>query len=448
MAAPSVPPVDSIDPAAPAAWRPTRALQRATAVVGVALVLAIVLTRVELVLVAVPFALGTAVSLTARPQQAPQPALSLDSATTVEGTPVAARVAVRNDDPLPLLCVVSVAMPVWVRLHHGTGQYATLVEPSDTTVVRLAGTALRWGAHWVGPATVRATACDGLLRAQRHGLPPAPLSVYPHADVFDSDAPLPRATGISGIHRSRRPGHGGELADVRQFQLGDRLRRINWRVTQRTGDLHVNATYADRDADVVLVLDLRHEAGASGGIAGETSVLDATVRAAAAITEHYTHQGDRVALVEFGPQLRRLPAGTGRRHYFAALGWLAGVDLRPAGFAPGEQLFARTLRPPGAMLVVLTPVLDGASAALLATLVRSGRSMVAVDTLPPEVRPPGGETEWSGPAERLWRLERANTLGRLRDIGVPVEQWRGAGSLDVVLRHAHRQAARAGVVRR
>ena len=39
-----------------------------------------------------------------------------------------------------------------------------------------------------------------------------------------------------------------------------------------------------------------------------------------------------------------------------------------------------------------------------------------------------------GNAGRLWRLERTNTLGQLREHGVPVVAWAGAGSLDQVLR--------------
>src|SRR5687768_18361781 len=49
-----------------------------------------------------------------------------------------------------------------------------------------------------------------------------------------------------------------------------------------------------------LLLDVLHEAGRSGGHGGAASVLDTTVRAAAAIAEHYLTRGDRVALLEYG----------------------------------------------------------------------------------------------------------------------------------------------------
>jgi hypothetical protein len=44
-------------------------------------------------------------------------------------------------------------------------------------------------------------------------------------------------------------------------------------------------------------------------------------------------------------------------------------------------------------------------------------------------------------AHRLWWLERQNIIGQLREIGVPVVGWAGAGSLDQVLRDVTRMAA-------
>jgi uncharacterized protein (DUF58 family) len=434
-------------PVGPEGWYPTRALRRGVLLAVLPVLAAVLLGRVELVLLAVPFAVGTAVSLAGRPRGVPERRLGLEQASSVEGGTAAARVEVRNDTGSPLLCVVSARVSTWIRLRHGAGRYAALLPPAGTTDVRLLGTATRWGRQQVGPAAVWLYACDGLLGTERQALASVPLPVYPASEVFDSDEVLPRASGISGIHRSRRPGEGGELADVRPFQAGDRLRRVNWRVTRRTGEIHVNATVSDRDAEVVLVLDVRHEAGVSGGVGGPASVMDATVRAAAAIAEHYTHQGDRVALIECGPWLRRLRAGSGPRHYLSILEWLLEVNRLPTGFPLGDRLVTSIMRPAGALVIVLTPLLDTDSATLLAVLARTGRSMVAVDTLPPGAGP-SGEGPWSAAGQRLWRLERENTIGRLRDLGVPVERWQGPGSLDVMLRHVYRLATTSRVLAR
>jgi hypothetical protein len=95
----------------------------------------------------------------------------------------------------------------------------------------------------------------------------------------------------------------------------------------------------------------------------------------------------------------------------------------------------------------LTPLIDQRSAAMVARLARSGRFVVAVDTLPPDLRPvlAGDRAELS---DRLWRMSRDNVLGQLREHGVPVVAWAGAGSLDQVLRDVARMAAAPKAIRR
>jgi len=426
-------------------WRATTALSRAVILVALALLLGVALGRVELVLLAIPLVVGTGWALLARPPQPPRPRLELDEPSTVEGGPVLARVEVANSGERPLLCVATVRVPPWLRLKHGVGYYSTLLPPRTGTTMRVEGRVQRWGAYRLGPAVARSVAADGLLVADSAVMPSLPLSVYPAGERFDSTQPLPRARGITGTHRSRRPGDGGELAEVRLFHTGDRLRRINWRVSHRTGALHVNTTWADRDADVLLVLDVRHETGKSGGVDGRVTALDQTIRAAAAIVEHYAQQGDRIGLLEFGTGLRRLPSGTGRRHFRAALEWLVRVDPFPRALSLSPRLLTTALRPPHALVIVLTPLLDTDVVGFLAGLARTGRSVVAVDTLPAGAAPPR-RTTWTELAVRLWWWERANTIDRLRNVGVPVARWQGIGSLDLTLRHAYQMSARSARV--
>ncbi|MFI7056492.1 DUF58 domain-containing protein [Streptosporangium canum] len=411
-------------------WTSTAALRRAVVLsVGLCL-LAVTLGRVDLLVMAVPFVLGTAVGLRSRPAGSPRAALHLADATVTEGGAVRASVTVDADRST--LCVVSPAVSPGL---HQDVRHHVVAPPAE---VALTGTARRWGVHPLGPVRVRVIACDGLLEFPELVLPAGNVRALPVAEPFASHVSVPRADGMSGIHRSRRLGEGGELAGVRPYRPGDRLRRIDWRTTLRTREPYVNATQPERDAEIVLLLDVLHEAGGDDGTA---SVLDVTVRAAAAIAEHYTRQGDRVSLAEFGPRLRRLRPGTGRRHHLAQLAWLAEVRPMPEG---GDALGDRPpiAGPPAsnALVIMLTPLLDPRSATVLATLARGRRPLVAVDTLPAGFRR-RADTEWSDLAERLWRLERDNTIGRLREAGVPVEAWRGSGSLDAVLRAAARIAA-------
>ena len=98
----------------------------------------------------------------------------------------------------------------------------------------------------------------------------------------------------SGCIARTATAQGSEPAEVRAFRPGDRLRRINWAVSSRTGALHVTSTWADRDTQVLLLLDTEYDIGESEGIDGAASSLDTAVRAAAAIAEHSLRAGDRV----------------------------------------------------------------------------------------------------------------------------------------------------------
>ncbi|MGH8876299.1 MAG: DUF58 domain-containing protein, partial [Stackebrandtia sp.] len=224
------------------------------------------------------------------------------------------------------------------------------------------------------------------------------------------------------------PGDGGELAEVRPFQPGDRLRRIDWRVSLRNREPFVNATLSERDADVVVMIDVLNDAANPG----QAGILDVTVRAAAALTEHYVHQGDRVSIVEFGPGMRRLRPGTGRRQFLAALEWLSDTKVLPNEYIASDRLVSGGYLPFGSVVIMLTPLLDERSTEALARLVRSGRTVMTVDTLPAGLRPKL-RSQWTYTAYDLWRLGRENTVGRLRELGVPVSAWHGPGSLDLML---------------
>jgi uncharacterized protein (DUF58 family) len=416
-------------------------LGRAVLLTGLLLVAGVALGRVDLVAMAVPFAVGAAVALRRLPRSAPEVVVEADDAYTVEGGAVSAALAVVNPDEVPYdLVVVRTRVSPWLDLPRSDRPFVVAVPPQEGTDIDLSGTARRWGRHSLGPAGARVAACDGLLACRPVLTPERAVRVYPVTEPFRAVEAMPAAAGLVGNHRSRRPGEGGELAGVRIFAPGDRLRRIDWRVSLRTRSLHVASTLSDRDAEVLLLLDVLGEAGVSGGVRGSASVLDTTVRAAAAIAEHYLHRGDRVSLQEYGAHARRLRAATGRRQYLTVLEWLLDVRADAAEQPSYEHVFGAHHVSPNALVVVLTPVVNPRSAELLARLAQSGRFLVAVDTLPDMAAPPE-RSPWTPLAFRLWRMERENTLGQLREHGVPVVRWAGTGSLDAVLRDVSRLAS-------
>jgi uncharacterized protein (DUF58 family) len=61
---------------------------------------------------------------------------------------------------------------------------------------------------------------------------------------------------LNGAHASPRKGRGMTFSEVRQYQAGDDVRQIDWRVTARTGKVHTKLFTEERERPVVLFIDL------------------------------------------------------------------------------------------------------------------------------------------------------------------------------------------------
>lgn len=244
----------------------------------------------------------------------------------------------------------------------------------------------------------------------------------------------PRLRGLSGQHRSRRPGEGGDLRDVHPFGPGDTLRRVDWKATARhaTGrredELYVRRSLALGEAAVTLVVDSRDDVGPdpatwSGVLAirpDDASSLDLARIAAATVAQAYLGAGDRVGVEDLGVQRRALRAGTGRRHLDRVVHQLA--TLAPEGDPPHRL---RPPRLPAAGLVYLfSTFLDPEAATLALTWRRSGHRVVAVDVLPRLRR---GRLDQRGRlALRMVRIEREDRMVQMVTAGVEVVPWAGS----------------------
>ena len=202
---------------------------------------------------------------------------------------------------------------------------------------RLAST--RWGRGQLDGVTLTAYTAHGLLRADEVLPVRSAVRILPLREGFTATDAVPNPTGVVGLHRSRRIGEGVDLAGVRPFVVGDRLRRINWPVSTRTGQLHVTATYSDRDTEVVLVLDTAVEVGESTNRSAST--IDQAVRAAGSIAEHYLRNGDRVGLLDLSRPGRPIRSRSGRNQ----LNRLIDILLEVRGGAVLDYEIARGAGP-------------------------------------------------------------------------------------------------------
>ena len=422
-------------------WAPTAAHARAVWC-GLGLASAAVLgRRPDLLVLATPFVGAAVWAALHRPRSPLTVRQSMGHSTLSEGDATTWRFSVADPSRGADDIAVRLRVPEWIDMQPADGAAAASAHGDGDQVLEIGLRATRWGRHRIGPARVVASsAWAGFQWVSDSGLDARSLLTLPRTSHFDATASSVHRPGLVGVNRSPRQSSGTEFASIRPFQPGDRLRRIHWSRSLRTGTLHVTSTWADHDRHVVLLVEGFDDIGRSDGIDGNTSSLDLTLRAAGSIAEHFLGIGDRVALVVLDNRgIHRLPAAGGARHLRRVLETLSTTD--PTGRLGDTGRVPRGLTP-GALVVMLSPLANPTALERAVTMAAHGRSVVVVDCLPPDITLHFPADPLAGLAWRLRTLERARELERAGESGVAVVQWRGPGSLDRVLRNMQHNVAR------
>lgn len=146
----------------------------------------------------------------------------------------------------------------------------------------------RRGIIQIGPLRTVQSDPFGFTRRQRVLLEPFDVLVYPRVDKV---APPPRAAGDEH-HYDDRPtqnlgASGTDFFALREYQIGDDLRRVHWASSARRDELFVRQDEQPQQSRVVIVLDTRR-----------TSADDATfeemVSAAASVVQASAGRGDLI----------------------------------------------------------------------------------------------------------------------------------------------------------
>jgi uncharacterized protein (DUF58 family) len=427
-------------------WRPTAALIRASLASTVFTVLALLTGRPDLLVLAAPLLVHAAAAFVRRPHAAPlvRSRLGTGSLREGEGTLLHVDLAAAAEVEHATLAVT---LRRWVATRPPSGTTSRASGPGeDSLSLQLPLTVLRWGRRPVGDGLLAATSGWAGYQWGPVALPPRTLTTVPLPGPFESKAASPHPIGLVGAHPARRRGDGFELDSIRPFHPGDRLRRVHWRVSLRTGTLHVTSSLAEEDSSILLVIDSGVEVGGSGGVHGAASSLDLAVRAAGAVAEHHLIRGDRVGvrvLGSAGPG--PLATAPGRAHLRRVLDLLARVVPGRSHEVDADRVRFRVS--PGTTVLVFSPMLSQESVAATSALAARGLDVIVVDCLPREPALPATDPR-RAIAWRMRLIEREGLLARVRRTGVPVIPWRGPGTLDDVLHQLRRRASGTAPVRR
>jgi uncharacterized protein (DUF58 family) len=404
------------------AWRTTPSMDTALMLGLVLAALGILTSRVDVILLSVPLLLVAAVGADHRPSHAHASAGHIDLTRmdrAGEGAAFAYRVRIVAPAGVEhvLLRLTQHGAPVREVLlpHHADA--VTGIVPVEHS-----------GRQAVITASWRLVGAGGTWLSEPAPLLVAERVVAPRLAPIEG-LPLPhRLTGLTGAHRSARPGDGGEFRDLHLFAAGDRLRRIDWKATARRaqgmGELYVRRTDATADATVMLVMDSRDDLGErvsawsmAPGKADGISSLDLAREAAASIAVAAVSAGDRVGLIDLAALEGAVAPGGGKRHLDRVLRRIA--ECSSTGLRPTRR--RAPVVPAGAIVYLFSTFFADDVPPIARWWRAAGHRVIAVDVLP---LPDLTETNaYARAAHRLLMAERRQHLRLLRTSGVEMVRW-------------------------
>jgi uncharacterized protein (DUF58 family) len=240
-------------------------------------------------------------------------------------------------------------------------------------------------------------------------------SVYPRIVPLPRHLPPLHTYASFGHYVSPSAGEGLEFAGVRQYSSGDRLRRVHWRTSLARQQLYVNEYYCERNADVIILLDTLVSIGTE-----RLNTLDVAVRAAASLAAHYLYCKDRVGLINYGGVCTWVPPAVGQLQLYRVLDALLETRTHFSYLTKDVTLIPPRVMPPGALIFVLTTLLEPRLETALHDLLARAFQLVLVVLSPVYVMPNVHQPGQAEAIARLWRLEMDLRLLQFRRAGVPV----------------------------
>jgi len=184
------------------------------------------------------------------------------------------------------------------------------------------------------------------------------IALRPRCHALRLPMRQPAASALAGAYRSRFRGRGVDFLESRNYQPGDDIRNMDWRVTARTGRPHTKVFQEERERPVLVVLD------ASPSLYFGTRRVLKSVAAgqiAAAVAWSAVRRGDRIGGFLFAPERHRelRPAGGRRgamRMIQGLVDWLQPEQVSDAGPEPLSGALERvrhTVRP-GSLVIIIS----------------------------------------------------------------------------------------------
>lgn len=321
------------------------------------------------------------------------------------------------------------------RLIEGATSARVALQAGESTQLRYDFTAPRGRYAW---ESLRVVVADPLGVIETALDVPASgfVQIGPRFQKFRAIPFRPHSTlHAPGSIPARLGGSGTDFFDVREYQPGDPLRSLDWRLTARhPNKLFTKAFEQEEIAEVGLLLDARYRTELR---VGGHSLFEAGVGAAASLAEMFLHQGHRLSLMVFGRGISSVFPGYGKQQLHRVMNCLSTVEASPEGSASAFNYLPIRMFPSRSLILVISP-LTPTDKSLFQRLRAMGYQVVLISPDPLDLALPeltrrdetdeagreyGGHGHSVRQAARASRIERQLMLREIAQLRVSVIDW-------------------------
>ncbi|MDG5816721.1 DUF58 domain-containing protein [Chitinispirillales bacterium ANBcel5] len=323
--------------------------------------------------------------------------------------------------------------PCGFEIIDGTNKILTSLSPEENVILRYSLRAKR-GTHSITHAHICVSDNFGLFKTNFNYHLPFELYVKPPVKKYDS-IPVrpPRTRGFSGPVPSRQSGSGMSFFAVREYQSGDSLRHINWKIAARhQSNLYTNVYQKDRVADIALILDSRSIVNSNSE---NESAFEHSVEATASLATSLLNDTHRVSLIVYGDSMRNVYPGYGKIQNENILKALSEAKpgfnyaLNNLGYLPTRLI------PPRSQIIFISPLVSN-DIQVLSMLKMRGYAVMLICPNMIDFEVKSKKTKSNSvkdihlkQATKLAGLQRAFRLKKAKRAGIVVIDWKTSESL-------------------
>jgi uncharacterized protein (DUF58 family) len=346
---------------------------------------------------------------------------SLDLEQANPGQPVTLHLKVTNPGGSAEEAVIRQPLPHGLQLVEGQAELAAALPPGAAVEMQMVIHGKR-GLYRFPEVEVTLRETSDLFRLQQKFSTGMKLLVLPEVIRLTRLSIRPRQTRpYPGPVLSRKGGSGTDFFGVREYQMGDSRKWLNWRATARSAEnMFTNEFEREQISDVGLILDARMTVDL---VNGNDALFEYSVRAAASLADAFLRDGNRVGLLVYGYGLEQTFYGYGKVQRARILTALAQARSGLNYSLENLRYIPPRLFPAHSQLVVITPLVQSD----VNNLIRFralGYEVLVVSPDPVEFQAlalagqPNLEL-----ALRIARAERWHLIRRLRRAGVRILNW-------------------------